>query len=136
MAGFLTFNYDDLLEVPFQDLLPNCFLLQCCDPEEHPCVPFTDDVGQLYFHRFVGLLWKCKWCSYWCPMMDQRLLEEHLIINCPSYPPLLRASYRQRLFITMEHYDNVFGYRRFQERMQSQRRCTTPIRIEDENEET
>ena len=41
------------------------------------------------------LLWRCQWCSqYWSEMLDQRLLEEHLLTRCVGIPPSERLSYR------------------------------------------
>lgn len=81
------------------------------DEDSYPHLPCFYLHGSLYF---VGcqqdvIVWKCSCCDWWCEVLDQRIMEEHLINRCPQIDPDVRREYallvRDQI---IKHADRIF----------------------------
>jgi len=93
-------------ELPFADLFPRA---ESFDSNQwvHNHLPYDGDRGQLFMSGTKVLLWHCNWCTFWTDMLDQRILEEHLIKRCVGIPPDERESYKMLVLENVVHHCGV-----------------------------
>jgi hypothetical protein len=48
----------------------------------------------MYTSDEIPLLWKCCYCNYYTATIDQRALEQHLLMTCTGIDPVSRDNYR------------------------------------------
>jgi hypothetical protein len=59
-----------------------------------PYCPFREGLGTMYTSDEIPLLWKCWHCNYYTATIDQRTLEQHLLMTCTGIDPVSRDKYR------------------------------------------
>jgi hypothetical protein len=40
------------------------------------------------------LIWVCRYCLFWCEMLDPLIMERHLCVDCFAVPLDIRTSFR------------------------------------------
>jgi hypothetical protein len=73
-------------------------------------LPYDVEYGNLLLSPPRRLLWKCRWCNFWCDMLDQRVLEQHLLVYCIGITDAVRDKYKRRVFNQMCHHIETIGY--------------------------
>jgi hypothetical protein len=101
-------------ELPFYDIFPNA------ERDFHDFdsggqwiylhLPYQEDYGYLMLSPPSKLLWKCRWCNFWCEMLDQRIMEEHLIIRCGGIEKEVRRQYKKKVFSQIFHSLEALDY--------------------------
>ena len=105
----------ELGELPFDDILRDVIAHEDVFDGGHQWhymhLPYGDDCGDLLMSCPSNrLLWKCRWCNFWCDMLDQRVLEEHLIVRCVGIESSLRIRFKECVFSQMCLHINALNY--------------------------
>jgi hypothetical protein len=102
---------DEVAALPFYEVNPTInpdFMGGHQWDYEH--LPYYHQHGMLCHSLPDLILWKCFWCPYWCAMMDQRFMEEHLLVKCPGIDHAVRESYRLEVFSQIAIHSIQIGY--------------------------
>lgn len=110
----IAMNVWELGELPFNDIFQDAIAYDDVFRGGHQWVyghlPYGDGHGTLLLSCPGRLLWKCSWCNFWCDMLDQRVLEEHLIVRCEGIEIGFRERYKECVFNQMYAHINSLSY--------------------------
>jgi hypothetical protein len=71
--------------MPFEEVFPAAILLDI-DPadskEDYDHLPYQYIDNYVCQERCCCKAWVCQFCSFWCDIYDQRIMENHLCCNC------------------------------------------------------
>ena len=92
---WLRMSVEDLARLPFDRVF------------EHPV--FIGETEQLP-HKHVllyhedediesNIIWRCKYCSFWNFLLDQRVMENHLCVECPFIPQALKLELKTYVLV-------------------------------------
>jgi hypothetical protein len=59
--------------------------------------------------------WQCQYCSFWCELFDQRMVESHLLTRCDQGPLMIT----QKFHLTWEDSTRISSYLRVLTRLPS-----------------